>query len=94
MAIKATPIIHISQSPIALPEAILGEAFEYVWLDAADASRDMEAKPDERLFDAKHPRLTKPYLNAIFLIDASFPWLANLDMLGLIPANQTYYQKV
>lgn len=93
MAIKATPIIHISQSPIALPEAILGEAFEYVWLDAADASRDMEAKPDERLFDTQHPRLTKPYLNAIFLIDASFPWLLDLDMLGLIPANQTYYQK-
>ncbi len=90
---KRIPIIHVSEQPMALSPANLGKDFNYIWLNAAGASLEMEGFPEKPLFNPKTERLAKDYLNAVFLLDPTFPWLDDATMLGKLPANQIYYQE-
>ncbi|MBM7616675.1 accessory secretory protein Asp2 [Weissella uvarum] len=88
---KQTPIIHIGQQRLELDETLLGPDFVYIFCTAAPTDENLEVFPEKMLLNPKTGRLNRQFANAIFLIDADFPWLTNLGMLRRLPANQILY---
>lgn len=74
-------VIHIGAQALPIGQ-LLDDYFEYIWSD------DPTVPPvkDQPLF--KKERLNPYYQDALFLIDASSPWLNDEDILSTLPANQ------
>ncbi|USS90020.1 accessory Sec system protein Asp2 [Fructilactobacillus carniphilus] len=84
-----TPVIHVGQDDYTQEAEYFTPDYEYYQSD--DDALDQEILEGQPLFKA-NGKLNGKYRNAVFILDAGFPWFLNDRVMEQLPANQILMQ--
>ncbi|USS87765.1 accessory Sec system protein Asp2 [Fructilactobacillus hinvesii] len=85
-----TPVIHVGQADYSQAATYFTPDYEYY--HSVDKSLDQEPQKGQPFFKS-NGKLNGKFRNAVFILDAGFPWFDNHHVMDQLPANQLLVQQ-